>query len=1662
MKNKTSISLILLICLSSFISILFISLETKSRAEIYHQNGNNLNLQTSFEPIETSLFIIDNPGKMLNWNQTGAIYAKLITMKDKTPIPNQFLELHFNLNKNWTLLSTGFTNESGIVNFTFFVDMKNGDYTYKINYSGSSDYLSVESQSYITVIGDPTFFDITISNIITTDAGISFDYVVDVHLGILIGGISKIKVEITIGLYLLIFEPDISDLTVWEDFSDSFYTEYLLFLSLIPVHVGLILDWGTTNVEITVSAKVYYFFPIPIFPFLLLLEEDGSKTVSSTLVDDDTTPPEVTNDDYYPSVILQDPDDYNIKISGKDDSGLEAWIQYQFVNLSSSSDIYEYYLGSTPSPSITFTYAIPKAIWSQYPGTRIQFRTKIRDLDMDGGRISDSEVLDWGGWIEAGNIYSNIAGNIENIRTSAQIKTATGWEWQSVIISSSSPFHTYRDLYINDVNYIELSIFNPTSEKIAIENVELAFLSDDFAEQPSNRLIDLGTNNEIAAFEIKILTETVKFDEIDFDLNSFSSAVITMQFSFDYYLESNPSPYSSTAEKEYSIIKPPEPEINFIGFFGPQEDGNFIYKHQGKGSNILARFQVINKARLEIKLDQAFGFHDSTSSDLAELLYIENSENREITRNSMINAGQTVNVEFLLTPETSFFADERAFWNFLLGIGKTTLTFAIVINSILAIYKTSAWLTGAAKTLLTTGAATLNIATGVLLSTYHSILIDIAEESKLTSRTYDSFKYSTTSWYYSHKNSTTSNSDLYYANKQLLTSILDIKVSKKEYKQYLDGITLRYIAIGLIIAATVAFTVGGPWGIASGASLSLVAYLVLEASNYYWNEANDDIPLEENYKEVYQPNYIQNNFTDFQPRNEFEEVVKELMNTSIHMLGDLEALNETKSRKAAAIEAEEYEAVLLQNSALVKYSKKLASDYNDLQNDMELLNYYFYKNSTDLTEAIYQIELDLLSKGLTDDDILVLEAFDFNETEIQDINQSIIEIAINHEFSQITNEFPPKLNETLNLASPFIDLEIIALSNYSKEIINESIQIKTEILNEPITTADFETLQNLNQLKNDIKVLFLNGEWNLAIENADILIELAETVALQTNNNTYLEEYGEYAREKKVQAEEYLKLDLYHLKDVIVSESETKTINVIAHSKGAPTANYVLETNSSWVTPTQQTVPVIQYQNSIIELTITTENFIPGDYPVNLKIYLPQTKTIINSLLMVKVVDDDTTPPEIIIDYKGDRTDGNSGVWEINVTDIESGIDEIQILLNGDEIIHDETLNGLSSKLYTILVPKELDMHEIEVITKNNDKEWTSDQETSYTSESILISDDDTTIPTIQIIYKGGDGTDGNSGYFSWIITDADDGIGGDGDTGFSEIDIKVNYLSTEGLPDKEFILASSETGNWDLPPNLGVYTITIYAKDNDDDRTLLIDSLTITISSSQNIIDDDINPSEVSNLEISHDIHDVKISFNAIDDSIGDDQGIGEIKIFIDNKLIVNYAPIPTESIFDFSLSNDWIMEIGTHQVKIEVWDADDDRLGDSLLTVVSGTFEITFEEMKEFVNWEIDQLIKKIQSSSEECWRKPANNRKLTMNNNKINGLKEKISSNDFEDTYNKILHDIKPKLTGLKTDEYENRWGKGVFNNPWVISSDLNEEFRFNCNQILTHIAILISVV
>jgi len=114
----------------------------------------------------------------------------------------------------------------------------------------------------------------------------------------------------------------------------------------------------------------------------------------------------------------------------------------------------------------------------------------------------------------------------------------------------------------------------------------------------------------------------------------------------------------------------------------------------------------------------------------------------------------------------------------------------------------------------------------------------------------------------------------------------------------------------------------------------------------------------------------------------------------------------------------------------------------------------------------------------------------------------------------------------------------------------------------------------------------------------------------------------------------------------------------------------------------------------------------------------------------------------------------------------------------------------------------------------------------------------------------------------------------------------------------------------------------------------------------------------------------------------------------------------------------------------------------------------ETNIEDLKQFINWEIEQLINKIKSSKCDCWRKPCCNRKKTMVN-KLLELQDLFKSDKFDCAFKKLLHDIKPKLTGLKTDQNEEPWANGVFNNPWIICDQLKEEFRIACNNILSHI-------
>jgi len=65
----------------------------------------------------------------------------------------------------------------------------------------------------------------------------------------------------------------------------------------------------------------------------------------------------------------------------------------------------------------------------------------------------------------------------------------------------------------------------------------------------------------------------------------------------------------------------------------------------------------------------------------------------------------------------------------------------------------------------------------------------------------------------------------------------------------------------------------------------------------------------------------------------------------------------------------------------------------------------------------------------------------------------------------------------------------------------------------------------------------------------------------------------------------------------------------------------------------------------------------------------------------------------------------------------------------------------------------------------------------------------------------------------------------------------------------------------------------------------------------------------------------------------------------------------------------------------------------------------------------------------------------------------VKVLILSGEYSEAYDKLLHDIKPKLTGLKVDEEGNPWGNGIFNNPWVTDSALQAELGIGLDALLS---------
>lgn len=1341
-------------------------------------------------------------------------------------------------------------------------------------------------------------------------------------------------------------------------------------------HVALLFDQGFTDVEIKVKVSCN------LVALIIPRWYDHTVSETTTMDDDDKLVPSNPRYDYDPSMVLQYLGDYDITFEYDDDSGWEGHIQCGFFD--KDGVLQGTYGNSAPIIPVdnVASFTIPRTEWSKYPDCQIKFKIRAIDNDMDGGRTHDRAATVFPStWTNAGFIFFSIGARFDKILTYAQINEM----WKLSLISESSSNPLFQSLYINDFNLIQIFIANPGGQYLNISQAYLGFSCNSFITGVGfnpNKTISLPDNEDDNIFISEggsgLIEQSIEFRHTFFNMEFFELDYIRFEFIFYYSIGQNWRAQSTIVLSDlYKIIKPPKPEINFNGFEGPMQSNKYIYKYKGESSRIYAKFKIVNKARIPLDLSQFLGLDETVNKDLYDKLEFVISRKQKvpinITKQLEVKANSEVIFKFEMNPITKFFIESDDILLYWSGIvGKLGSLFIKMLNEafktimddpdkILAMQIVSYLATGkvnsiTAKKIIEKAIVAISIAIcAIKIIIFSWMLLTIIDSYNKDKKRSYKFKYES-SGEFIHFQSTgivrSDFSDLNYEPINLKTNSLELKASSNQENEYVLGMAL-YISMLVNLGIAGTFYVAG--NLIAGILMELLIYGQGLLIKGLWADANDDLPLESDYSEIYEPIYEKHNFTEYQPQNEFEESILDNINITNKLRSDIVAFNITQSRKKKAIDCEDYEIVLKQNEALYNYSKLISEDYKNLINSQEILNYHIQNNASYFEEVLIDFEDNISLTGFTDEEIAMLQELGYNNTEIEELDAILIDFTNTRDFSGSFNNSMLEFNESIEDINIILNYEADKYVNTSRLIINESINIKVDVFEEEVESVDAETLNKLNDIKNEIVALNSSGQWYKVILKSDLLIDIIDDIALNTNNVSYIEEYANFAQEYKNFAENSLKIAVYHLKSTKILDNEVKKITLICESDGAPTGDYILLSNCSWVAPLHEEITITQYDKTITNLIISTQDrsISPGIYNINLTLTKPNTDILIHSILTIEVIDDDMTQPSISINYSGDYTDGNSGFWEINVTDIESGIDHVRIFLDQEEIITDQNLQGIISKLYVIPVPNELGVHNIVVYCKNHDFDWINDQEINLRSSNLKIKDDDTIAPSIVLSYIG-ENTDEIPGYLQWEINDLDNGIGGDNDVGLSEINISVTYDSIGELESYQIFLPASASGVWNLPPCLGNYTFDILVRDNDNDRTIMVDSLTSELSHMETIIDDDIDPPELSNLLISPGIFDVNISFTAKDQY----SGIGDILIYVNNELVEPFLFSKDNDVYKFILKNHWIFKRGFSDVEIIVFDADNDRSNDSLESSISGTFKNVLFDMYEYVDWQLEVL--------------------------------------------------------------------------------------------------------
>ncbi len=629
------------------------------------------------------------------------------------------------------------------------------------------------------------------------------------------------------------------------------------------------------------------------------------------------------------------------------------------------------------------------------------------------------------------------------------------------------------------------------------------------------------------------------------------------------------------------------------------------------------------------------------------------------------------------------------------------------------------------------------------------------------------------------------------------------------------------------------------------------------------------------------------------------------------------------------------------------------------------------------------------------------------------------------------------------------DLYSRSIDDLSNEIYNINIDpLKRNISPIPLTEDELNQLLNL---KTAAKFQFDRKNYKSAYAIAAELKEYAYTLKIQ-KSNAQLDQYIDTAQEIMVRSEYYqqLYMEVIGSSQKVVKPGHSVEFDILVTNK---ISDYMyhqeeldveisLEDSSlpaGWqyqFTSSGSPITSIHFSNiesKRIKLIITPPDNYPGELNTyNLKVVgaaITSSSSIFDTEdLTISLLDDDDSPPTIeYINFQATYLDSDNQITVVTCVADPSGIYQVILESEGMEYIG-STLDG---HFFEIIIPNPviLGMHEFTLRVSDNDNDRSNDRSEISSSFQFEINDDDRCYPVIQWFYTG-DYTDGNPGS---IDVDAFDPINGD-DYGLA--------VDPSGIYTVQNLIETDQ-----------IFTFTASDNDNEQNGIIPDDSLSTTVTIPITLTDDDISgPAVIINiLEYSlFNTGGIQVLFEVVATDLESSVDLTSIDIWAANQ---HFTTLGTHTIV--------VDEFKKYSITTEVKNADLDRGSiDQETSKVTLHFDISNEIVKNLILDEIEDMRVFIQSTSDTNWRCPATFRKYAINE-KLEDVKELIALEQYTRAYNVLLHDVKPKLTGLKTTEDEVAWGCGTYRKPWVTNSVLQENFRDQINSILWGINILAKI-